>query len=469
MILIIVATAASAAPIKMSSGFYYPTERTWTGDDGSSKGDPKQPWNDGSPGGRIYGFLDPDGPKYLGKDHVGMDIRTNYNSPVYAITSGTIHRYYNSGDSRYWCIIVKHKLANGSTFYGVYGHCRMKSGYSVGTTLDAGEVIGYINESVNQHIHFGIKLNDDFSTGWGHLDTSIDAYSIGWRPPRTWMLSNTPPGSNEEDDDDTPPTISISGPAVSTLYNSPQYINWNVTDTGSGTSTITMQWDGYGKTDISASGTTQIPMGKRYVTIRASDAAGNTSEKKAGPYWVHTVVLTVAPGVFEEGFYVQQHDRAHGMAILSGYSSDTTLTEGDKVYITSGEMTTASGERAVESAVLERMGTANPLPEPLYVTCRSIAGAGLSNFGLLIKTSGKVTYVDPSGKFFYIDDGSCTFDGIMNGVRVRCDGFADDSTLSVPGLGRFVAVTGICAAVIDQNKHIRVVRPRQQSDIVVIK
>ena len=265
MILIIVATAASAAPIKMSSGFYYPTERTWTGDDGSSKGDPKQPWNDGSPGGRIYGFLDPDGPKYLGKDHVGMDIRTNYNSPVYAITSGTIHRYYNSGDSRYWCIIVKHKLANGSTFYGVYGHCRMKSGYSVGTTLDAGEVIGYI-ESVNQHIHFGIKLNDD-STGWGHLDTSIDAYSIGWRsqergcfltlrPAATKMMMthrqhlNLRPGSIDS-------------------HNSPQYINWNVTDTGSGTSTITMQWDGYGKTDISASGTTQIPMGKRYVTIRA--------------------------------------------------------------------------------------------------------------------------------------------------------------------------------------------------------
>lgn len=203
---ILCASTSWAAPIKMSSGFYYPTERTWTGSSGGSTGDPRQPWNDGSPGGRIYGYLDSAAPSALGKQHVGMDIRTPYSGPVYAICAGTIYRYINTGDSRYWCIIVKHTLADGSTFYAVYGHCRLKSGYSSGKALAAGENFAQINESVNQHIHFGIKMNSDFGTGWGHLTIGVDANSIGWRPPKTWLYSHTPAGGST-----TPPPTDGGG------------------------------------------------------------------------------------------------------------------------------------------------------------------------------------------------------------------------------------------------------------------
>ena len=66
-------------------------------------------------------------------------------------------------------------------------------------------------------------------------------------------------------------------------------------------------------------------------------------------------------------------------------------------------------------------------------------GTGIYTIGLLIKTWGKVTYRDPNGKFFYIDDGSKLWDGTKDssnhnvlGVRVSIDNLASGNSIDLP-------------------------------------
>lgn len=98
-----------------------------------------------------------------------------------------------------------------------------------------------------------------------------------------------------------------------------------------------------------------------------------------------------------------------------------------------------------------------------------ITGAnGLNNFGLLVKTWGKVTQIDPGGTYFYVDDGSgvsdgTTTDGATNvGIRVSFGGKPCSK-------GQFVAVTGISSCFKTTNGKIaRLVRVRSAGDIKVL-
>ncbi|MEN6521249.1 MAG: peptidoglycan DD-metalloendopeptidase family protein [Armatimonadota bacterium] len=468
----IIASAAFGAAIKMSSGFYYPTERTWTGTNGGSAGDPRQPWNDGSPGGRIYGYLDSAAPSALGKNHVGMDIRTPYSNPVYAISAGTIQSYYNSGDSRYWCIIVKHRMANGSYFYAVYGHCRMKSGYSTGKSIAAGENFAYINESVNQHIHFGIKMNNNFSTGWGHLALGKDANSIGWRPPRTWLLANAPYGSSgggtggDTDDptspaDTTAPAISIAGP------NSNNTISWTITDSGSGVATVTTQWDSGSTTTVAASGSVQVPSTAQKFTIRATDKAGNTATKTVGPFNVQGMIVTVASNLFKDGFYAQQLDGSEGVRIQYGSGGGPDVAEGNLIVINSSGTATANGERYLTNANISVTGSAS-LHEPIKVSVPDLkVSVEAVDVGLLVTVTGKVTYLKSDGTAFYVDDDTGVNDGFHTGIRVVCDGFTDGSLIAMPKLGSSVTVVGIYSRATVQTKIVPTIRLRYKEDITV--
>lgn len=106
-------------------------------------------------------------------------------------------------------------------------------------------------------------------------------------------------------------------------------------------------------------------------------------------------------------------------------------------------------------------------------------GVGTNNIGLLVKTWGRVTYVDTVGKFFYIDDGSGRTDGSTHlvtgspvenvGVRVSYDNLAPGNTISPPAETTYVAVTGIISTVLVNVGGVDRVqpnlRPRRQSDI----
>jgi hypothetical protein len=80
-----------------------------------------------------------------------------------------------------------------------------------------------------------------------------------------------------------------------------------------------------------------------------------------------------------------------------------------------------------------------------------------------------VNYVDVAAKVFYIDDGSGRLDGSgITGIRVHC-GSRANGTLSLPNVWNYVSVTGISTTSSGSLGIASVVRPRKQSDIVVLQ
>lgn len=98
-------------------------------------------------------------------------------------------------------------------------------------------------------------------------------------------------------------------------------------------------------------------------------------------------------------------------------------------------------------------------------------GVGLNNIGLLITTWGKVTFVDSTNKFFYIDDGHGLQDGSGHkGIRCSYDNLATGVTITPPPdpaiTPTYVSVTGVVSTVMISDKVQPNLRPRRQSDIV---
>ena len=101
-------------------------------------------------------------------------------------------------------------------------------------------------------------------------------------------------------------------------------------------------------------------------------------------------------------------------------------------------------------------------------------GKGLYTIGLLVKTWGKVTYRDPAGKFFYIDDGSRLMDGTNSnilGIRVSIDNLAGGNSIAMPATNVvYVSVVGVISTFMDSNSKIRPnIRPRNQPDVVTLQ
>jgi hypothetical protein len=96
-------------------------------------------------------------------------------------------------------------------------------------------------------------------------------------------------------------------------------------------------------------------------------------------------------------------------------------------------------------------------------------GTGVNNIGLLIKTWGKVTFVDPANKYFYINDGSNRQDGSGQiGLRIDCDNLAPGNTITPPAVNTYVMVTGISSTIVIDTKIQPNVRARRQADIQTV-
>lgn len=232
----------AATPPQMPSGFFYPTMRTWTGDSGGAVGNPKQAWNDGSPGGRIYGYLEKRYETDIGTQHVGMDIRMSKDEPVYAICDGSIYKMWKqvSNDPTYWCIEVKHYLADGTIFWAIYGHCELLSTLPVGTAVKGGQQIGICKEDPNWHCHFGINLDISKMGGFGRIPIGANPSTYGWTAPRTWVLSHTPKLSGGTTPPPPPPppatsphlTITASGDKSTAKPGETYTVTYTVTNDG---------------------------------------------------------------------------------------------------------------------------------------------------------------------------------------------------------------------------------------------
>lgn len=119
------------------------------------------------------------------------------------------------------------------------------------------------------------------------------------------------------------------------------------------------------------------------------------------------------------------------------------------------------GQPVHEGSPGERPGVTRPAPR------------GPHNKGLLVNLAGEVTHVNNFNRIFYVDDGCGLDDGYgPPGVRVSCD-YQDlslgQARIPLPGLGDFVAVTGISSSEVWQGEIIRLVKVRDENDIRIIR
>jgi len=182
--------------------------------------------------------------------------------------------------------------------------------------------------------------------------------------------------------------------------------------------------------------------------------------------------------IFGDHFYIEEADRAAGIRVQPIHMPPV-LWVGAILEVAGDMQTTADGERVVNAAT--SMLTDAGGTEPLMLINRIIGGgdwnynpgtgagqkgvnggSGLNNIGLLITTVGRVTHADTD--YFYLDDGSALDDGSgYLGVKVRA------TSLDIPAENSYVNVTGISSCSKEGDDLYRLIRVRDQADIVVIQ
>lgn len=170
-------------------------------------------------------------------------------------------------------------------------------------------------------------------------------------------------------------------------------------------------------------------------------------------------------------FYVTQEDGVCGIRIEG---EGSFLAYGDNVDLIGIIATNAEKERCVTSAAVTVTSMGIP-PRSCYMKNSLLAGGicggqealwywqwvieegqpphqewlpgvGISTVGLHIKTSGRVTDVDPYGQYFYIDDGS----GLMNHAKAPVGVWVECSDMPPPDVGSWVVVSGACSCYRDE-------------------
>jgi len=172
---------------------------------------------------------------------------------------------------------------------------------------------------------------------------------------------------------------------------------------------------------------------------------------------------------FADGSYAEELDKRSGIRL-----DGVTAPAGNIIEVIGTPSTTASGERCLIDCFYRAKDPLNI--GPVAMTNRTVGGgtfgtppegqagvkngSGTNNIGLLIRTWGKVVDMDPtlpqSAKtWFKIDDGS--------GVNVKC---VVPSGVTIDPEWEYVVVTGISSCEKSGSDLYRLVRVRQQSDIV---
>jgi|GEM_PF-1116484 len=224
------------------------------------------------------------------------------------------------------------------------------------------------------------------------------------------------------------------------------------------------------------------------VTIRATDAGGlwaedtfrivvanpfsTISQARANPNgtWV-SLTSKITTARFSSYYYIEEPDRSSGIRV----NTASGISPGYKVTV-AGPLSTSYAERQItpyyqqvtaEGYWIDPLGIRNDWlgggsPDPNTVAVPA-AGQGVYNVGLLVRTTGRVVK-HASGSRFYISDGGKIQDNASDMPSVFVDSVPSGY---VPPLGSYVSVTGISGASTLSGIPMRVLRPRQDADIVV--
>ena len=180
----------------------------------------------------------------------------------------------------------------------------------------------------------------------------------------------------------------------------------------------------------------------------------------------------VVSRVTNGAFWLEEEDRTSAVKVVS--SAD--VAAGDRVDV-AGVLGMSGPHRALIGDVVQKVGTAATL-SPVGMSHRALMSKAFNNLtpgvtdgqalyaiGLLIKCWGRVTFADssdPSGKYFYIDDGTGLQDGSGHvGVKVYC-GSIDPPTSGM------VCVVGILSTEEIASKVVPVLLVGSGSDIQLL-
>lgn len=187
----------------------------------------------------------------------------------------------------------------------------------------------------------------------------------------------------------------------------------------------------------------------------------------------------IATAIFNGSFYVEADDRSSGIRVEK---SGNVPTQWAKVNVTGKMATNLDGERYIAAVNFSSDG--NVALKPLGLACKFIGGGGnglqqgvfgwqmvlnpsngnlervwkeatgLNNIGLLVRTWGKISY---EGSDCFIDDGS--------NAKVKV---VLPSGVSIDPTWQYISVTGISSCEKTDSKLTRVLKVRNQDDIVHI-
>lgn len=233
--------------------------------------------------------------------------------------------------------------------------------------------------------------------------------------------------------------------------------------------------------DMSSSPNWQFAAGDLYPDFQVPQIASQRMDPNYQIVQVYSAVVTAGVEDFNNTFYVEDLDALGGIRVDRGFLTSVTASRGDWVDLQGPLFTSTSGERYLRLQSLTTRFAGEPMPNIWSIRNASLGGGpagsvpgvfgsyGINNVGLLVRTWGRVTYVDPSGAFFYIDDGSPINDGSglpgATGVRVLLSGLAVGNAIPAPQAGEYLLVRGISSTQNIYGHIVRALRPRDASDI----
>ena len=216
-------------------------------------------------------------------------------------------------------------------------------------------------------------------------------------------------------------------------------------------------------------------------SIPSVESLGDLKAHGDGPTSVACgpVVVTAGLDKFGDTFYIGATDTSSGLEMSYDANGGPPVVAGDRLNLMKGTLGTSGGERVLQNALVSGITHGADVPGPVFTISRALGGGdfspatpgvfggtGLYNLGMLMTVCGSVTYKDPSGAFFYVDDGASLDDGSGHkGVRVSCTGLVVGNTINPPAQGTFAIVTGISSTASVSGHYVRCLRPRSQSDI----
>jgi hypothetical protein len=117
-------------------------------------------------------WLSKDPDYFKGEYHLGVDMKSPYDSRVYAIADGEVRAKSPDGWGDENCAaVIEHKTYDGSVFTAIYGHLQCSSLIPEKSRVYAGQVVGKIGRwPYGDHLHFGIHDGSFASmakSGWG--------------------------------------------------------------------------------------------------------------------------------------------------------------------------------------------------------------------------------------------------------------------------------------------------------------